>query len=367
MESLCTNISFQLHSTGFIDAEFKLYPKIPCESLVEGLILKIRVLPCPTGFDLSKKDSRCVCANKLKKLTQNCYIDNNSESVEQMKNSFWIFKPSNETLILHEFCSPLDYCTNDLLNVSLSEPYVQCDFNRNGTLCGKCQKSLSLAFGSLHCIQCDNNHAALIVLFALAGVALITIIFLLRLTVVVGTLNGLYFYANVIQANHQAFFPRATINFFTVFISWLNLDLGIETCFYDGMDIYVYSWFQFLFPFYVWFLVGCIIFAYRYFQSIARRLGQNPVAVLATLLLMSYSKILQASIVPLSFSKLTYYNSSNDLESHQIIWLYDGSMDFFKEPKHIALGLFAILSLVVFVLPYIFLLLFGHWLQGCSN
>ena len=102
-----------------------------------------------------------------------------------------------------------------------------------------------------------------------------------------GTLSGLFFYVNIIQANSQAYFPRTTINFFTIFISWLNLDLGIENCFYDGMDMYVYSWFQFLFPFYVWFLVGCIILACHYSQSVAKRFGQNPVAVLAALLLMS--------------------------------------------------------------------------------
>ena len=146
---------------------------------------------------------------------------------------------------------------SNLLNVSLSDPSltVQCDFNRTGIVCGQCQKNFSLALGSLHCIPCDNFYIALIVPFALIGVALVAIIFLLRLTVSVGTLNGLFFYANILQANHQAYFPRATINFFTVFTSWLNLDLGIETCFYYGMDIYTYSWFQFLFPFYVWLLV----------------------------------------------------------------------------------------------------------------
>ena len=199
----------------------------------------------------------------------------------------------------------------------------------------------------------------------IAGVALIAVIFLFQLTVSVGTLNGLFFYANIIQANHQAYFPRATINFFTIFISWLNLDLGIETCFYDGMDIYTYSWFQFLFPFYVWLLVGCIILAYRYSQSVAKRFGQNPVAVLATLLLMSYSKILSAVIVPLTWTYLTYYTGSNETQS--VVWMYDASMPYFGEPKHTALGLFAILCIIVFVLPYIFLLFFGHWLQGCSN
>ena len=43
------------------------------------------------------------------------------------------------------------------------------------------------------------------------------------------------------------------------------------------------------------------------------------------------------------------------------------SVPYFGEPGHTALGLFAILCIIVFVLPYILLLLFGHWLQSCSN
>ena len=186
-----------------------------------------------------------------KSLFKNCCIENDYESIERMANNFWVSKENNETLIFHEFCCPLDYCNEDILNVSLSDPSAQCDFNRNGTLCGQCQKNFSLALGSLHCIPCNKKHIALILLFSIAGISLIAIIFLLWLIIAVGTLNGLLFYANIIQANHQAFFPRDTINFFTVFISWLNLDLGIEICFYDGMDIYAYSWFQFLFPSYI--------------------------------------------------------------------------------------------------------------------
>ena len=363
----CNNVSFRLYSA--VDDDYvciKLYPENPCQNLVNySLELAIAILPCPLGFELSKDDHKCVCSKKVKKFIQNCYIDD--VSFERIRNNFWISKANSTVLIIHDFRCPLDYCKDNSTNLSLSNPSAQCDFNRTGTLCGQCQKNFSLALGSLHCIPSDNNHAALIVLFALAGVALILIIYLFRLTVSVGTLNGLFFYTNIIQANNQAFFPRDTINFFTVFISVLNLDFGIETCFYDGMDIYAYSWFQFIFPFYIWFLIGCIIVACRYSQSIAKQLGQNPVAVLATLLLMSFSKILQAIIVPLSLTCLTYYNFTSEFESHQIVWLYDGSIQFFKKPKHIVLGVFAVFSLVVFVVPYIFLLLFGHWLQGCSN
>ena len=362
----CTNVSFWLYTPEFSYLEIKLYPENPCQSLVKGLTLRIYVLPCPVGFDLSSADSKCICAMALKKLSiQNCYIDSKSQSVERIRNNFWISKEDKETLILHKFPCPLDYCTSIPLNVTLSNPSVQCNVKRIGIVCGQCQTNFSLALGSLHCIPCDSTHIALIMPFALTGIALVALIFLLRLTVSVGTLNGLFFYANIIQANHQAYFPRATKNFFTTFISWLNLDLGVETCFYHGMDIYAYSWFQFLFPFYVWFLIGCIILASRYSQSIAKRLGKNPVAVLATLLLMSYSKILGAVIVPLTWTYLTHYSAlTNEIQS--VVWIYDASISYFG-PKHIALGLFAILCIAVFVLPYISLLFFGHWLQGCSN
>ena len=363
----CTTISFTLysrHEDFFVI--FELYPEIPCRNLGNGLSLYISILPCPLGFELSEElQWRCYCNSKILKLTSKCYILKSAARIERTKNTFWISQASNNTLIIHESRCPLDYCKDIAENVTLNYPSAQCDFNRTGIVCGQCRKNFSLALGSLHCIPCNNNYTALILFFMMAGIALIVIIFLLRLTVSVGTLNGLFFYANIIQANHQAYFPRATMNFFTTFISWLNLDLGIESCFYDGMDIYMYSWFQFLFPFYLWFLVGCIILACRYSRSIAKRLGQNPVAVLATLFLMSYSKLLQAIIVPLSWTYLTYYRRSS--ETRSVVWLYDASIQFFKEPKHTALGLFAVSILTIFILPYIFLLFFGHWLQGYSN
>ena len=320
----CTNISFSLYSSELDYLEFKLYPEDLCHNLVEGLTLHICVLPCPVGFNLSRADSRCICAMTLKMLSiQNCYIDGKSGTVERIKNNFWIAKQSNETLILHNLPCPLDYYTSRLLNVTLSDPSltVQCDFNRNGIVCGQCQKDFSLALGSLHCISCNNTHIALIVPFALAGVATSGDRYFSSSTVSISwNIDGLFFYANIIQANHQAYFPRTTIKFFKVFTSWLNLDLGIETCFYDGMDIYMYSWFQFLFPFYVWFLVGCIILASRYSQSIAKRFGKNPMTVLATLLLMSYSKILSAVIVPLTWTYTSYYYYTASNETQSVVW-----------------------------------------------
>ena len=369
INDLCTSISFRLYAPENCFQQYKVYHDGPCQSSIPVIELEVTTVPCPIGFNLSLNSHGCVCSEQLQTLTSNCYID--SKSFERKSNSFFVSQQDNiSTLILHYRSCPFDFCKIEPINVSLSEPSVQCDFNRTGVLCGQCKSygnvSYSLALGSLHCRSCSNGKLALIVPFVLAGVCLVAFLFLFRLTVDVGTLNGLIFYANVVQADYQEFFPRSTRNFFTIFIAWLNLDLGIETCFFDGMNIYHYSWLQFLFPFYVYILIGCIIVACHYSRSISRLFGQNPVAVLATLVLLSYSKITKALIAPLSYTHLAYFSSQNESKT-VLVWLYDGDVQYFREYRHIILGLFVVIIAVIVLLPYIFLLLFGHWLYKYSD
>ena len=369
IDSTCTTLYYRAYlSESNKDAQsFKLYHDNPCQSLVDGVTVGLYFKSCPSGF--VHRGQKCDCDEWLLKLTQNCYIDN--LSVERNKNNFWISLDSNRTgLLLTRFGCPLDFCKLPPTNVTLDDQNSRslCDFNRSGVLCGSCMDSLSLVLGSLHCITCSNFYILLVIPFALVGVALVAIILLLRLTVDVGTINGLLFFANIIQANRQAFFPRS-INFFTVFISWLNLDLGIETCFCDGLTFYEYSWLQFLFPFYIWFLISVIIVVSHYSLTVAKYLGNfNPVAVLATLLLMSYGKILQAIITPLSWGHLTHmYTDTVEHSDCHAIWLYDGNIGFFTDPGHIVLAVFAILVLLCLFLPYTLILLFGHYLQAYSH
>ena len=345
--------------------EYKFFHEGSCNSRIN---LTIDVLKCPTGFALSKvrvdqNVKACMCSEQLQQLSTNCYIEN--FAIERRKNNFWVSQQGNTSgLILFKSGCPFDFCKHYSINVTLQDPSVQCDFNRTGILCGACKEGYSLTLGNLHCTTCSNSNISLVLIFALAGIALVAIIFLLRLTVAVGTCNGLIFYANIIQANYYPLFPRATINFFTIFISWLNLDFGIETCFYNGMSIYVYSWLQFLFPIYIWILIGSIILVSHYSPRVARCFGHNPVAVLATLLLMSYSKISSAIIAPLSGTSLIYTYPS---EEQHTVWLFDGSVGFFHDHKHVALALFAVLVLLFVFLPYTLLLLNGYWLQAYTH
>ena len=109
---------------------------------------------------------------------------------------------------------------------------------------------------------------------------------------------------------------------FSVFITWLNLDLGIETCFYNGLDAYSKTWLQFVFPVYIWVLVGLMILINHFSHRFANLLGNNPVFVLATLILLSYTKILCTLIAAIHITFLEYptYNRS--------VWLYDANVDY---------------------------------------
>ena len=134
---LCTNTTFRLYSANINNNRFLFDPELnlglPCQNF--EITLKVKVLPCPLGFALSREDKICTCEMYVLKFVQNCYID--SLSIERMQNNFWISKENDNTVVIHGFRCPLDYCTVIPVNVTIDKSYVQCDFNRTGTLCGR--------------------------------------------------------------------------------------------------------------------------------------------------------------------------------------------------------------------------------------
>ena len=89
-----------------------------------------------------------------------------------------------------------------------------------------------------NCVKCSNIYLLIIIPIALAGILLVMMFFLLNLTVVDGLINSFMLYVNVISTNGDVLFPSGVSAAAYAFISMVNLDLGIETCFYNGMDDY---------------------------------------------------------------------------------------------------------------------------------
>ena len=90
----------------------------------------------------------------------------------------------------------------------------------------------------------------------------------------------------------------------------------------------------------------------RYASLIGKK---DPVATLATLILLSYAKLLSTTITALSFTVLQYPDRSLDY-----VWLADGNIRYFSG-KHKPLALAAIL-IVLIGLPYTILLSLWQWI-----
>ena len=358
IDSKCTDLQYSLFSPD-VSEEFVLYAEGPCGSSgTAGRAVKVDFLPCPDGFELSL--SQCICELDIQKFTNTCHIN---DRTIQRHGDFW-FGPQYDNksyngMIVHPHC-PFDYCISEITSIQLNESDKQCAFNRSAILCGSCQENLSLILGSSKCQECSNVYLTLLIPFAIAGVVLVIILILLKLTVAIGTINGLVFYANIVAVNRSIFFPSS--NPLTIFISWLNLDLGIETCFFDGMDSYGKVWLQFVFPIYLWIMVGFITVAAYYSGRVARIVGRNPVSVLATVFFLSYAKILRTIIAALYFDNQLEYPDG----TRATVWLYDGNTRYLKG-KHIPLFLFALLALLVLFLPYTLVLLLGQWIQKSNK
>ena len=326
------------------------------------VFVEVDLLACPVGFQLVR--GRCVCHKIL--LNNNidtCFFSNGTGLILRPV-PYWIGLPNdtNSPILIHPYC-PFDYCQSKDINITAESPNTQCQYQRSGVLCGSCREGLSIILGSSECKNCSNVYLVSITFFILCGVALVTILTLLNMTVSIGTLNGLILFANILQTNRTAFLPlttshtSTTIAFLRTFIAWLNLDLGIPICFFDGLTTYVKTWLQFVFPLYILALVGVMIIANNYSTRVTRLLGNNAVSVLATLVLLSYTKILRILITAFSFTTLT---GSQDY--HSVVWLADGNIKYF-EPKHAILFLVALLVLLLLGVPYTVTLIVAPWIQ----
>ena len=357
---------------------FSLSPSVNIELSAENRQCNVNLLitvslhqTCPPGFNFSESARSCVCQPRLASYIETsqcdfttctqCTITNGVGQITR-NSTIWVgYNNESDAVILHPRC-PFDYCVNYTVVFPLNESDKQCANDRSGLLCGACKEGHSLVLGTSRCKKCTNNyHLALLIPFAVMGVALVFLLLVCKLTVATGTLSGLVFYANIVGPNRPMFLPvESTNSLLSVFIAWLNLDFGIETCFYNGMDVYSKTWLQFVFPVYILVLVGLIILVSHFSQRFAKLLGNNPVSVLATLILLSYTKILRTLIATVYFTHLEYptYNRS--------VWLYDANIDYLSG-KHIPLFLVAALVFLFLFLPYTLLLLFGQWLQAISH
>jgi hypothetical protein len=326
------------------------------------VFINITILPCPSGFVLIEDPPRCSCNEVLTSKLIKCDITHGIGYVS-WNGKIWIHI-SNDSIIYADYC-PLNYCIMSDKRIDVQQdPDAQCAYNRAGRLCGGCTDGYSLAIGSSHCIHCsNNNNLALLIFFVGAGFLLVLFIGALNLTVSQGMINGLIFYANIVWIYQPILFPQeqrtsGVLIFLRVFIAWINLDFGIETCFVTGLAAFWKTWLQFLFPLYILAIAGLVVVVVRCSTKLSSFLGTKAISVLATVFLLSYMKIMRIIVITMNPSIVTEYPS----ESESTVWAEDGNLTYFGFP-HILLFIAGLSTALFFLLPYTLILLVKPCIQ----
>ena len=250
----CSQLSYHIFAgDSAITTTLVLQPDSYCAcSDYTGIKIDVTLKPCSRGFELDTDEEKCVCDKRLTEVSSSIVCDIDTNSI--LAGSMWLSYNDKEYVRVHANC-PLNYCRGSASDsISIEYPDEQCASNHRGILCGVCQDNHSIALGGSKCLQCTSNYTLiwLLPVFAAAGIALVALLMVCNMTVSHGTLNGLIFYANVVSIAGLTCLRNCSVHpILSIFVAWVNLDFGIETCFYSGMDTYQKTWLQFAFPLYI--------------------------------------------------------------------------------------------------------------------
>ena len=369
----CSLIEFKPAVSSFANFKAQLFFHIGFDInevtyFYETYEFNITVKDCPIGFS-KNSSNECSCSQSIAGDGVACdintltvshngrlWIGTNNTSTPFASDS--AFGHNETNCIIKETC--LLYCSTTPVTFSINDTDDQCKDNRGHRMCGSCRDEYSLLIGSNKCGQCNNKYmyfitAGWIALFAVMGILLVVLLIALNLTVSVGTLNGLLFYANIVKLYEPVFSTQGAVPVLSQLVSWINLDIGIEACFYNGMGAYAKEWLQLAFPLYLWVIIIFIIYLCRKYGKISRLVGSNAVPVLSTLLLLSYTKLVRTIIIILHKRQITLHCTNDQLNT--TVWYEDPNVEYGKG-KHAALLSVALFLLLFFVIPYTLFLLF---------
>ncbi len=328
---------------------------VDCLALAQQEIV-IKVGFCPSGFVFNEKARICQCDQRLVDEGITCVIANQSLVIP---DDHWygpLSEGSSERVVygcIGEYCEPgIRYISvqNDSIDYD-----VQCavESNRGGFLCGACKEGYSIVLGSDRCLKCNNGNIALILLFLALGILLILMISYLQITLTGGYLNGVLFYSNIVSLYGSFLIPVLPYDGRLALASFLSLNLGIETCFHDGMSALEKVFWQLSYPLYLVLLMLVIRGLARCFK-LKRGAGFSTIQAIATLSILCYVSILQSCFELLGFVMVESLSGKSEVR-----WVVDPTVSYFRH-GHGALAFLAICLLIFYIIPLPLCLLFPN-------
>ena len=317
---------------------------------------------------------------------------------------------NNNTGILYNGPCPVSYKNTEELSAtflyitvpvhSLSENLNQltCASHREGTLCGRCTEGYGVAYNSpdFICTSCESYAGGAMFLFLgiLPVFVMMTILAVLHINLTDGYLNGFILYSQLVtlqfpglgypswvfsdrvystidfsflaNAVFSSVYSIWNLNFLTVYppfcIRFVDTALKVLALQY----VVAFCPLVFIMVSYIWIqlysrgyrVVVCITRpVHKILARFWQKFGIQPslIDTYAGLLVLSFMRFLAVSIKVLQYTFVV----QNDSGESVIGFYYDANIPYFGWP-HALLGVFAILCLLVFVFPLIFILLFYH-------
>ena len=366
--------------------------------LRDSTLLNIKLKSCPPGFQLDNKTGSCVCSHVLSskllgidRYTPDCNIHTRTFNRPAITSWIGSEKHNKSSIFLLSLNCPHGYCNGDLnlsvfhyrndgtfeiMSKDLSTKSSLCLNNREGKLCSKCSivngVNYSVVFGSTECRQCSNWWLWTLALYVVAGPLLIYLLYVLRLTLTTGTLNGIIFYAQLantglldilsikdIQCSQGTRFSMKVTLFF---LSTINLNLGFPLCFYNGMSELRKAGFSLLFPLYLLTIVAVLIILSRFSLRISNRIAHSSVQVLVTVVHLSFTKLLLT--IGDIFTSVELYSSTR--KGVTKVWFNDGSVTY-GEGEHLVLMIVTSVIVGIFLIPYMLIILTGRLLMKSNK
>ena len=361
----CTPVEFQIFAPENVALYLDLYTTIGGQRVT----VELNTTACPPGFTLEFFDSKrpsCICSDFIeRRLYSFCNL---TDYTIVRPTNYWIgtqtVDDDGSTVTLFASTCPIDYCREDVTYVDLRVPDQLCTEGRTGILCGACREGLSSAFGTAECRECSNAWLATLPLFALLGALLAMSFFLLDSTITHGLVNGLFFYANIVQINSNIFFRSNTRGFLFWFASWLNLDLGFPLCFFDGMTESAKLGLQYVFPTYIMLMIALIMGLSQRSLMVQRIVSTlDGIHVLVTMSYIVFLKLVRTVIDTVTFVSLV---SEDEEDGNHFVWFFDGT-ERLNDPLAIVFILVGTFTVVFFIIPYMVFFLFSTLIQSRVN
>ena len=313
----------------------------------------IRLLPCPLGFIL--ENGQCVCDHFFTQIAPDtkCNITDTSISISSGQ---WLGNVSNS--LGFSFLCPPKNCKIHVSYINVTQPLSLCQDSKEGILCGQCYNGLSVVFGIDQCMECSDLWIISLLGYALSGIILVSIMLYLPLTISEGPLAGIIIVMNLTGASTIDLLEGQNLFLYVtrVIVSIMNLSLGFPLCLYNGMTPVVKTGLLFVYPVYLWVLmIGFIAFS-QYSTRVSNRTAMHSVQVLASLMYLSFSKILMTIIDIVAFIPVHTSHKGT-----MTVWYGDGSVLYLSPSGgHLILFLISVVFLLLFVTPFILFVSFGR-------